>query len=225
MLKKTLFLNFFLLITITLGDLVIAKPYYFFQQAAEPASQDASTATKQETNQIAQVVGDVANGANGGEKLPNRIHNHLNQLYQHGSTAVKSLAHQVQPDIKNIGQDISEAYQVTRDNVGKRIEPIAQTVRPFIDHAQKVVAPYIHQVEQEVPKLMHQAGPAISKVGEQVRDGITGVWHKVKANVGPTDQLSQSGAQDVADATQQVAQQANQQMSAQTSNQALAAAV
>lgn len=222
--KKSTFLNCFLLLALTFSSLVAAKPFYFFQQAAEPVSQDAIKATQQGTNQIAQVAGDVINGVGpNNEPIPSRIHNHLNQLYQHGSTAVKSLADQVQPDIKNIGQDISEAYQVTRDNVGKRIEPIAQTVRPYIDHAQKVVAPYIQQVEQEVPKLIHQAGPAISKVGEQVRDGITGVWQKVTANGGSTEQMVQSGAQNVADGTQQVAQQAAQQIAAQAPNQAPAA--
>lgn len=218
--KSSSFFSSFLLIAITFSSLAQAEPFYYWYQAAEAPNDVA----QQSANQIPQAVGDAANGVPGqvggqnGEQLPGRIHNHLNQLYQHSSTAVKSLADQVQPDIKNIGQDLSEAYHVTRDNVGRRIEPLAQTVRPYIDHAQKVVAPYIQQVEEEVPKLIHQAGPAMARVGEQVRDGITGVWHRVTANGNPSSDVSgqvQSMAQNVADG----AQQANQQVSAQAPNQ------
>lgn len=217
------FFNCFLLIAITFSSLASAEPFYYWYQAAEPPKD----AAQQSANQISQAIGDGAAGQVGGqntEQLPDRIHNHLNQLYQHSSTAVKSLADQVQPDIRNIGQDLSEAYHVTRENVGRRIEPLAQTVRPYIDHAQKVVAPYIHQVEEEVPKLIHQAGPAMARVGEQVRDGITGVWHRVTANGNPTSdvtgQQTQSLTQNVADGGQQVAQQANQQqVSVQAPNQ------
>ena len=190
----------------------LAKPYYFLQEIKndEPLK-PAEVASNPE-----QIVGPT-------EQLPQRIHGHLNELYTHGSSAVKSVVDTVQPDLSNIGKDLTDVYHVTRDNVGKRIEPLAQTVRPYIDHAQKVISPYMSQAKEEVPKLIQQAGPALSKVGEQVRDGITGVWGKLTNGGHPNgpetpgqaqlngEQLQRAvtnSIQQPADGATQVAQQA-----------------
>lgn len=128
------------------------------------------------------------------DPLHGRIHGHMNQLLSHGGSAVMSAVEQVQPDLRNIGKDLTDATQVIRDNVGKRIEPLAQTVRPYIDHAQKVVAPLVKQAREEVPKMINQAGPTISNLGEQVRTGLSGVWDRISSVASQATQaISQSG--------------------------------
>lgn len=185
-----------------------AKPYYyFFQGAPEPEQQTQ-----------AQVAGNIENGAQAvgqqaqqqglkTEQLHDKITGHLGQLYNHGSTAVKNVVDNVAPDLKNIGADLTEVYHVTGDNVGKKIEPLANNVKPYINQAQKAMAPYVSQAKEEVPKLINQAGPALTKVGEQVRDGLTGVWEKIKT-VGNQDQTIGGQFHQVGNQVQQMGEKA-----------------
>lgn len=181
-----------------LAACVTAKPYYYLFQ--DDAIQKAQQAADKVKSDVEAATSDPA-------ELPQRIHGHLEQLYNHGSTAVKNVVDTMQPDLSNIRKDLGDVYQVTRDNVGRRIEPLAHTVRPYIDHAQKVVAPYVNQAKEEVPKLINQAGPAISKVGEQVRDGLTGVWDKI-TSVGQPESAAQQVASQAQKAGEQVQQAA-----------------
>lgn len=181
------------LAALLLADLTLASPfYYYFQDASPPAPDNgaaelANQGGQQEVvaNKMQQVAGQAQEALAGDgsqDQLPKRIHGHLSELYSHGSSAMKNVVDTVQPDFKNIGKDLNDVYQATRTQVGKKIEPLAQTVRPYIDHAQKVVAPYVTQAKEEVPKLINQAGPALSKVSEQMRDTISGVLGKLKPN-------------------------------------------
>lgn len=203
MLAKQQVTCFLLLISVSCS---LAKPYYYFFQAdeaAQKAAADAQAAAQSVQQQIKlPEVGQQVDG-----ELKHKISGHLNSLYQHGSSAVKSLADTVQPDFKNIGQDITEVYHVTGERVNKKIEPLAQNVKPYIDQAQKAV----ERTREEVPKLIHQAGPALTKVGSQVRDGISGVLDKLKSahnpEPSPAGALQQAGEQ-VQQAGQQVQQAA-----------------
>lgn len=176
-----------------------AKPYYFFHEV--PVPQPIQQAAENVANHAQQ------KGEQVGEQLPQRIQGHLGQLYSHSSSAVKSLADSVQPDIKNIGQDITDAYHVTRDNVGKRIEPLAQTVKPYIENAQKAVAPYVDQAREEVPKLINKAAPAIQKVGETVRQSISGVWGRLASSAGQQGEAAAANGEQAIAKVEQAAQQ------------------
>lgn len=180
-------------------DGALANPYYYFGEAVDQAQQAAQDGIQQAEQQVAQPGG----------ALPQRIQGHLGDLLSHSGSAVKNVAESLRPDVSNIGKDISEVYQVTRDNVNSRVvEPLSHTVRPYIDHAQKVVAPYVNQAKEEVPKLINQAGPALSKVGGQVRDGLSEVWSRISSatsGVGNTAQQAvQGGVNQAAMGAQQV---------------------
>ena len=192
----------FLLLSIVsiglIGVLAQAAPYYyFFQDAPQPvasaqetvqrAASDAGQQVQQMAGQAQEAVGGAAQQAadqvgQAGGQISDRFHGHLSELYSHGKTAVRGAVDTVHPDFKNIGQDLTDAYQKTRTQVGKQIEPLAQTVRPYLDHAHKVVEPYVSQVREEMPKLIGQAKPALSKVGEHVRDSIQGVIKKMNGD-------------------------------------------
>lgn len=177
----------------------IASPFYYFGEAVDQAQQAVQDGTQQAEQQVAQPGG----------ALPQRIQGHLGDLLTHSGSAVKGVAESLRPDVSNIGKDLSEVYQVTRDNVNSRVvEPLTHTVRPYIDHAQKVVAPYVNQAKEEVPKLINQAGPALSKVGGQVRDGLSEVWSRISSATSGTgstaQQTVQSGADQAASGAQQV---------------------
>lgn len=176
---------------------VSGKPYWQDLPAqprpAIPASVAAAANAAEQIQQQAQ----MSPQNTGSGPLHERIHGHMNQLLSHGGSAIMGAVEKVQPDLKNIGKDFSDALQVTRTNVGKRIEPLAQTVRPYLDHAQKVVAPIVSQAREEVPKLINQAGPKISNLGEQVRTGLSGVWGKLTSVASQATQGVQNAAQSL----------------------------
>lgn len=209
-----------------------AAPYYFYLDAPAAAPEapkqvaEAAGQMQEVAGQAQEAVGQTLAKQPGLQQvgpdgqLPHRIHGHLTDLYSHGSTAMRGVVDKMQPDLKNIGKDLSEVYQATRSEMGRRIEPLAQTVRPFIDQAQKAVAPYMSQAREEVPKLINQAGPALSKVGDSVRDGLTGVWSKLNGANQQQQQLQQplaAGAgqtvKSVQDQIQSAAEQAKQHVS------------
>lgn len=210
-----------------------AKPYYyFFQDAPEPTAPEAGAAQvtnadalKEAAEKAGQQVANAASTARQEAGQGASIRGHLSDLYTHGSSAMRGVVDTVQPDIKNIGKDLSEAYQATRTQVGKTIEPLAQTVRPYIDQAQKMVAPYVSQAREEVPKLINQAGPTLHKVGEQVRGKLSGVIDKLRpANGGSGlqaagQQMMASGQEHVQSAASSV-QQAGQEAQASVQNAA-----
>lgn len=195
-----------------------AKPYWH-DQAAQ--SQQAIPPSVAAAANAAEKIQQQAQNPNGSNQLHERIHGHMNQLLSHGGSAVMSAVEKMQPDLKNIGQDFSEALQVTRNSVGKRIEPLAQTVRPYLDHAHKVVAPIVSQAREEVPKLINQAGPTISNLGEQVRTGLSGVWGKLTSVASQASQGVQSAAQSLGQSGQNglnQVQRATEQVPKSTSN-------
>lgn len=193
---------------VSAASVVSGRPYYFmFEQPASEASQTPQ-AIGQQVAAAGEQLQAQAQGQPGAPELPKRIQGHLSELYSHGSSAVRGVVDQVHPDLKNIGKDISEVYAATRDNVGRRIEPLAQTVRPFLDHAQKVVAPYVNSAREEVPKMIKQAGPVL----EKVRDGVSGFVDKMKTGiqqaVQPGQQQQQQPLQQAQAQVQQVADSA-----------------
>lgn len=170
------------------------RPYFFFQSAQPspteaPTSEKVASEAKETAVKAEQAVQSATNQARetisgvNVPKLPQKLSGHLSSLYEHGQTAMKGVVDTVQPDISNIGRDITEIYQQTRENVGRRIEPIGQTLKPLIDHAQKVVAPYMNQAREEVPKLLEQARPTIAKAGEQIRGGLNTAWSRISSTV------------------------------------------
>jgi len=219
-------LNVFLIATLAgavlVGEVAQASPYYFFS-SGEPSlgaatGQEIKETAKEASGQVKQIASDAKQGvaqlASGGAdapksdgQLPTRIQGHLSELYTHGSSAIHSVVDKVQPDIKNIGRDITDAYQATRSEVGKRIEPLAQTVRPYID---QYVSPYVNQAREEVPKLINQAKPTLSNLGEQVRGGITGVWSKIGGtHAGEAMEKAKAAGEDI---KQQVGNNVQQKM-------------
>lgn len=138
-----------LLLVALLTSQAIAMPYFYFVDP-EPQSQQVVKAAEANAQQQQQP----------GE-LPQRLQGHLNQLLSHGNSAMHSIVESIQPDIKNLGRDLTDVMHATRENVGKRIEPLANT-------AQKSMGPLIDQAREDIPK-------ALTKVGEQVK----GVWEKM----------------------------------------------
>lgn len=227
-----------LLLLVAFTSLVLGSPFYYFN---EIPPQPAGEPVQQQVSQEQLVANANQQVSAGGEQLPKRIQGHLTQLYSHGSSAMKNVVDTVQPDLSNIGKDLTDVYQVTRDNVGKRIEPYANTVRPYLDHAQKVITPFVNQAREEVPKLITQAGPAIAHVGEQViqqarptvgkiteqvRDGISGVWNKLTQAAPNQQKVANFEAQPLAQAQQVVAGATNEatQVASQVNQEAASAA-
>lgn len=202
------FLLFVLVASSTIALQAEARPFYFYQ-AAEPAppetaveslQKDAQSATQQVTDQakkLADQMGQHArqaqNYVQGAINSPQAqgITSHLGSLYEHGSSAMRSVMETVRPDISNLGHDLSDLASRTRDGLNSRIQPIGQTLRPYIDHAQKVVAPYVNQAKEEVPKLIEKAGPTLHKA----RESISSAWDKLSTSVSSAANSMTSQAQ------------------------------
>lgn len=158
-----------------------ASPFYFFADSPTASKVDPSgavTAVEQHVHphvhqfhHAVQQTGEETRQKPGEspEEFRMRVAGHLAQFARHGSSAVKNAAEQVQPDLKNLGKDLSDTYQQTRDSIAERIKPVAQTVKPFIE----------------------QAGRVVSKVGEQVRDNIQGLYSSIKEKTAQQQQQQQ----------------------------------
>lgn len=151
-------------------------------QAPKELAKEANEQIQKVTSSAREGLAD-ATTINGEQRLPQRFSGHISSLYNHGSTAMKSVVDTVQPDISNLGKDISDMYHQTRVQIGHRIEPIGQTIKPMIENAQKLVSPYVNHVKDEVPKLIEQARPTIVKAGEQLRGGLHNAWDKISTTV------------------------------------------
>lgn len=214
-----------------LGPVAQAAPFYYYfadDAAAAPAptgvadqAKDAAGQAQQAASQAKDSIKDTmqqaqdkvasATGSSAGEApIRERITGHMSDLYSHGSSAMKGLVHTVEPDIKNIGKDLTEVYEQTRTQMGKRIEPLAHTVRPYIDQAQKAVAPYVSKAREEVPKAMSKVSTAVwSKIqgsGHQGQEGQT-VGEQVQHATNSIQKEADKAAGEAANSAQQQQQQ------------------